>query len=87
MTRVWIVLGSALVFAIVGLVAGHLCVSAYSGVEIDVGGNIVRASGNRQPSTEFLIFCYLAPPLIGAAIGFVLAAITLKLFGPPPARG
>jgi hypothetical protein len=87
MTRVAVVIGSALAFAVIALIAGHLCVTAYSGVTIDVGGNIVRAYGGERPSTEFLFFCYFAPPFIGALVGFVLSIMALKTFGPPAAIG
>jgi len=75
MDRVVTVIATSLVFAILGLVAGHFCADAYSGVvSIDAAG--------RSPSTELLVSCYLVAPAIGAGIGFVAAVCTFWLFGP-----
>ena len=83
MTRVAVVIGSALIFAILGLVAGHLCVVAYGGgAGFDLAGTTMRTSGYREMKPEFLLGCYLAPPIFGAMIGFGIAIVSLRFLGP-----
>lgn len=83
MTRVGIVLGASLAFAILGLVAGHFCVSVYSGgYALNAAGQSVRVASTEHVRPEFVIGCYLAAPLVAAFVGFVASIIALALFGP-----
>jgi hypothetical protein len=70
MGRVAVVLISSLLFALIGLAIGHLCVDT------------VRATS--QPNRldeDFVLICYMAPPAVGAVLGFVISFIALKWAG------
>jgi hypothetical protein len=74
MARVIIVLVSALVFGLFGLLIGYLTVQAKL--------QTTQVSGYPGMSGQLLV-SYLLAPAFGAAVGFVLSVVTMKLFGPP----
>ena len=79
MTRVAIIIGTSLAFAILGLIAGHLCISVYSGnTVLDAGGHAIRVSATGNLDMAMVISCYLGPPFVGAFTGLLVSLIALK---------
>lgn len=72
MARVVLVLAATLLFALLGLLAGHLSVHAMA-QHITISGNEV-------------VNYYLWPTLIAGVIGFGLSVYTIKLFGSPNSK-
>ena len=83
MTRVAIVIGTALAFAILGLVAGHFSVAVYDdGYSVNAAGQTVRVASSHNMRPEYVLGCYLGAPVFGAAIGFFVSTVALMIFGP-----
>ena len=70
MARPISVLVATLVFSLLGLLIGWLSIQATA-----------QAPGSRVGVDELLV-AYLFAPLAGTVLGFVLAVMTFKMFGP-----
>jgi hypothetical protein len=75
MLRVITVIVSSLLFALLGLAIGYLCVDTMR-----------KQSEPSLLHEEFVLMCYMAPPAIGAVLGFIVSFVSLKWAGGPGVR-
>ena len=66
MLRVTTVIVSSLLFALLGLAIGYLCVDT------------VKIRSPEKLDDEFILICYMAPPAAGALMGFLISFIAMR---------
>ena len=73
--RVITVITSTLLFALLGLAIGYLCMETMQ-----------RHGEPNRLDEELVLVCYMVPPAFGAVLGFIVSFVSLKWAGGPSVR-